>query len=149
MSDAAARRESIIQLVGENRIRTQTDLLNRLKALGFEATQATISRDIGAVGLGKVFGYYSLSGQSRPVLDLESRIREKVIRVRKAGPYMVVVLTHTGEASSVGLAIDEEGWPSVVGCLAGDDTVLVACDNAADTSDVIHRFKAISSTVAD
>jgi len=59
--------------------------------------------------------------------------------VAPAGPHLIVVKTPAGRAAAVGIAIDEAGWPGMVGCVAGDDTVLVAVASRRDR-DLVRRM---------
>lgn len=141
MSDADFRRAVILKMVQKNAIRTQGDLQDMLKKRGFEATQATISRDISALGLTKVFGVYTTPTDKTPPPNIGEYIKGRITKVLTAGENMVVIITNPGEAGSVGLALDKSRWPSIVGTIAGDDTVFVACKNNEHQQDILLRLK--------
>ncbi len=124
------RQGQILKLIRTANISTQEDLARALKECGVEATQVTLSRDIREMGLVKTSeGYRVLSPRERPD-DLESLAGEFLRDVRLA-QNQIVLRTAPGHASSVAVALDSADWPEVVGTLAGDDTVLVICPDAA------------------
>ncbi|RJO65856.1 MAG: hypothetical protein C4523_15085 [Myxococcales bacterium] len=143
MTDTEARRAAILKLVGEQRIRTQSELAKRLKKEGFAATQTTLSRDIAALKLAKAAGGYAAPNLGFPP-GLAQKLEGKITRVVRGGPYLVVVHTNAGEASAVALTLDHEAWPMVAGTVAGDDTLFVACDQAKDTNEVLRRLKSVA-----
>lgn len=116
-------------ILGKEAVRNQTELLQRLKKLGFRVTQPSVSRDLQEMGVAKVGGRYvlakTLSAEDRPATRL-AEVAPFVAKVTAAGPHLLVVRTTTGTATSVALAIDGAGWPEVVGTVAGDDTLFIA-----------------------
>lgn len=124
----ADRHEAIKQIVREEKIRTQNELVVSLRECGFEVTQATVSRDIAELDLRKdVDGFYALAEDMKLKTLATAAIRE----TRRAGN-QVIVLTEPGSASSVAAALDAVQVEGVLGCIAGDDTILViASDEAA------------------
>lgn len=117
------RQEAIRALVRNEQIRTQASFIELLGKLDFEVTQATISRDIAELGLEKdARGYY--------VLPEDHRLRIMALTVvhetRRAGN-QVLVLSDPGTAPSIAAALDAAQLDGVLGCIAGDDTVLVIC----------------------
>jgi len=124
------RQGQILKLIRGSNISTQEDLAQALKAVGVDATQVTLSRDIREIGLVKTpEGYRALSARERPE-DFASLASEFLRDVRLA-QNQIVLRTAPGHASSVAVALDNADWPEVVGTLAGDDTVLVICPDAA------------------
>ena len=94
---------------------------------GFEAGQATLSRDIRELGLVKTPEGYGRSERAvaEPILPSVSRlVREFVVDIRLA-QNLLVLKTSVGSAQPVAAALDAESWSEVVGTLAGDDTILV------------------------
>ena len=125
------RQGQILKLIGSRPVFTQDDLARELKELcGIQTTQVTLSRDMRDLGLVKTSeGYRQVTPSSGP--DFATIAAEFVADVRCA-QNLVVLKTSPAHASSVAVALDEEGWPEVVGTIAGDDTVLViAPDNNA------------------
>lgn len=125
-SQQAARREAILNILAEQRVTRQEDLVESLHNRGFEATQSSISRDLKDLGVAKVGERY-IAPQS--VREAEARPFEIlagfVTAIATAGPNITVIRTATGAAQSVAVALDESGWPEVVGTISGDDTIFV------------------------
>lgn len=133
------RQGQILTLIRSRNISTQEDLAQALKQVGVEATQVTLSRDIRDMGLVKTaVGYRALPHQGR-VEDLVSVAGEFVRDIRLA-QNQIILRTAPGHASSVAVAMDNANWPEVVGTLAGDDTVLVICPDAAVAESVRGRL---------
>lgn len=126
MSEAVKRRKKLRELISRRSIATQAELVQALRSEGLSCTQASVSRDIAALGLIKHGGYYALppAAPSGP----DRRMAERILSIRTAGDNLLVVQTHPGEAAIVAINIDAARWPSVVGTVAGDDTLFVACD---------------------
>lgn len=124
----SARQRRIIEVIRSEEIHTQKDLLARLRRLGIEATQVTVSRDLHDLGIVKTASGYQRLPEDRAI-GLEAIVREFVTSVTPA-QNLVVVHTTPGNASTVAKAIDTEAWPEIIGTVAGDDTVLAVCADA-------------------
>ena len=137
MTDARDQRlRTIADLIRAEPLGNQEDLADRLAALGFAVTQATISRDLEQLGAIKVrregrLGY-ALPDQVAPTdgPELAAVIRDWVRAVDFAGN-LVVLKTPPGSAHLVGVALDRADLPDVVGTICGDDTIFVAVRDAA------------------
>jgi transcriptional regulator of arginine metabolism len=118
----------ILELISTRAVRTQEELADMLAADGWEVTQSSVSRDIGALGLVKVDGAYRRSPPSlRAAADPDQqRIAEGVLSWDTAGETLIVVHTAPGEANRVAVAMDRLAWAEVVGTIAGDDTIFIA-----------------------
>ncbi len=125
-----ARQNRILELVQEEPLASQDELRLRLSRRGFKVTQATLSRDIHDLGLVKTpEGYMAPPGETAPDAGaprIARLLREFVIQVRGA-QNLLVLKTTPGSAQPVAAGIDAEGWPEIVGTVAGDDTILVIC----------------------
>lgn len=132
MSQLRRRREAILAIVVAERLETQDDLVTALKARGIEASQASVSRDIAALGLIKLGGRWALptTDALRPE-PLEQRIAAYLLAAAAAGDHLLVLRTPAGEAQGVALALDRLDFDGVVGTVAGDDTIFVAVEDAA------------------
>jgi len=130
MGDTTRRRQAIRDLVTRQRVKTQSELVRLLGDSGVPATQASVSRDIRALGLLKVNGAYAPPDQAVGTVALEKGLAGRIRSVRRAGECMVVLRTDPGGAGMVALAIDGARWEAVAGTVAGDDTVLIVCDGA-------------------
>ena len=133
-----ARQAEILNIIQAVDVETQEQLLDELKARGFSATQATISRDIKELRLVKELsggGYRYASSERKGLADSDARLRnifkEGVTSVDRA-QNIVVVRTMPGLASAACSALDSMEIPGMVGSLAGDDTdILIMRDNDA------------------
>ncbi len=123
------RLSAIRRVIETKEISTQEDLIAELEQLGYEATQATISRDISDLGLLKVrIAANRLGGRqiySLPETErLRSMLNEFMVSIDMA-ENLVVVKATPGTAQAVASAIDAIRWPDVLGTVAGDDTILI------------------------
>jgi len=134
------RHEAIRDIVRNNRVKTQRGLVDSLRARGFTCTQATVSRDIAEMGLRKLpEGVYVLAED----LHLQRMVGDLVVSVRRS-QQLVLIGTSPGSANAVTTAIDAAELPGVVGSVAGDDTILVVCEDesrAAIFADSINRLR--------
>lgn len=136
------RREMILSLIATTPIATQEELVSGLKARGVEASQASVSRDIAALGLIKSGGRYARPRLQEPTGDpLADRVRGHVLSIKAAGGNLLVLGTPPGEAPGVALALDRMGLEGVVGTLAGDDTIFVAADGAAGQAAAVRALE--------
>ena len=137
MRSVRRRRELILKVIANGAVETQDELVAALRRQRVEASQASVSRDIAALGLVKAGGRYALPPPARPVRNpMEARSSEFLLSVSRAGDNLLVLKTPPGEASGTALAIDSLALPGVVGTVAGDDTILVALEgrNARDVT---------------
>ena len=143
MMSKAARQRAILELLHRGPVESQEELQGFLARRGFEAGQATLSRDIRELGLIKTpDGYAASRGAtaSEPVLPSVSRlVREFVVDVRLA-QNLLVLKTSVGSAQPVAAALDSEDWPEVVGTIAGDDTILVISPDNKTAQQLVRRI---------
>jgi transcriptional regulator of arginine metabolism len=134
-----ARQQVIGDVVRQQHVHTQQELVAALREKGYRVTQATVSRDITEMGLLKVPRdgalMYALphseaaaevSGEQR----LAGLLRDLPIEVRVSGT-LLVVRAVPGAAHAIAAALDRARWPDLLGTIAGDDTVFVACADPA------------------
>jgi transcriptional regulator of arginine metabolism len=115
------RQAAIRDIVRRQQIRTQRGLADQLKQRGFECTQATVSRDIGEIGLLKsAQGFYALPED----MVLERVIGDMAETFEDAGN-LLVIKTRSGGAPILAEAIDNTEIEGLVGSVAGDNTILV------------------------
>jgi transcriptional regulator of arginine metabolism len=143
-----ARQQAIGDVVKGGRIRTQQELVAALRERGYRATQATVSRDITEMGLVKVDtssgAVYALpSSEAAVELSGEQRLagllRDLPIEVRGAGN-LLVVRAVPGSAHAIAASLDRARWSDVVGTIAGDDTLFVACVDERAVTRVMRRL---------
>ena len=124
---------------------SQEELCDRLSALGFVVTQATISRDLEQIGAVKVrragrLGYALPDAvQAAPAPRLAALLRDFMRSVDVAAN-LVVIKTPPGSAHLIGVALDQSELPEIVGTICGDDTIFVACASAEAASAVMARL---------
>ena len=139
-----SRHQAILELLDEVPISSQEELQRLLRRRGLDAGQATLSRDIRELGLVKSAGGYSLPGrEAAPETDLPSvdrLVREFVTSVR-AAQNLLVTKTSTGSAQPVAAALDSEHWPEAIGTVAGDDTILIICENSRAAGRLADRIQ--------
>ncbi len=133
------RQSKILELISVKEIETQEDLVNNLKASGYNVTQATISRDIKELGLTKVltdnnkYKYASISSNSQAITNKNLNIFKECIVSIKTASNLVVVKTLKGTANMVSGLIDQMSIVNILGCTYGDDTVLVITSDVEDS----------------
>lgn len=144
-----ARLEAILEIIAGEDIDTQEMLLDRLQARGFRATQATVSRDIRELKLVKTMtskgNYHYAPGAKSATMPLKfsSALTDSVIRI-DVGGNILVVHTYPGMANAVAACLDSMKHEGVLGCVAGDDTILVV---APDTETALHLSESIRQTL--
>jgi len=146
-----SRQTKILELIAENEIETQEELARLLNESGYNVTQATVSRDLRELKLTKVTvergrqKYIELQ-QPRP----ENKMIDKYVRILQNGfvsvdnaMNIIVIRTVAGMAMAVAAAIDDMNWHEVVGCIAGDDTIMCAIRTVEDAEVVMEKFRRI------
>lgn len=126
-----SRHKAILELLDETPVTSQEELQRLLHRRGLDAGQATLSRDIRELGLVKTAEGYTLPGRENGDAALPSvsrLVREFVTSVR-AAENLLVTKTSVGSAQPVAAALDEENWPEAIGTIAGDDTILIVCED--------------------
>lgn len=139
MRERQQRLKAIKRIIREQRIESQETLLHHLETAGFRVTQATLSRDLKLLKVGKqAIGndgyYYSLPSEEM------RRERERSFSIDFARGYvsidftgvLAIIRTLNGHADSVAIAIDNLNIDAVLGTVAGDDTVFVALREETD-----------------
>jgi transcriptional regulator of arginine metabolism len=141
-----ARRQTVIlELIDREALDSQETLRKRLRQRGFDATQATISRDIKELGLVKRDGAYQRPGVEAPnpetaLTALERAAAEFLRRVERV-QQLVVIRTGVGQAQPLAIALDRAQLPEVVGTIGGDDTILVVARGARGAATLAKRLK--------
>ena len=122
------RQDAIRDIVRNKDVRTQRVLVDELRAMGFDCTQATVSRDIADMGLRKLpEGIYVLAED----LHLQRMVSELVTGVLRTDN-LVMIKAQPVTASGIAAAVDAAELPDVLGSLAGNDTILVIAQTAED-----------------
>ncbi len=141
------RQEKIREIVEKNIVETQEELTEYLRRAHINVTQATVSRDIKELMLvkkpmGGGRSRYALpeSGGGRGENRLENLFRDAVTGVDASGN-LVVVHTLPGMANAVASALDGAKWSSIIGTLAGDDTILIVVRQGKTAASVANRMR--------
>ena len=146
-----ARQQKILELIEMYDIDTQELMIEKLREVGINATQTTISRDIRELKLVKGMSgrgeyKYVLPGAKRenntPVLN--SVLTDSVLKIEAAGN-IVVIKTYPGMANALAVCVDSLEKPHIVGSVAGDDTILLVVRNDEVARDVAKELKEVFS----
>ena len=125
------RHSKIVELIGKYNIETQEELAEYLNKEGYNVTQATVSRDIRELKLSKIQGEH---GRQKYAVfhPQQTAFNDKYIRILRDGflsmdmaQNILVIKTVAGMAMAVAAALDAIHFSEVVGCIAGDDTILL------------------------
>ena len=143
------RHEVVVDLINKYDIETQEELAAYLKEEGFEVTQATVSRDIRELKLSNIA---TGNGKQKYIIlrNDDSHLGDKYIRVLRDGfvsmnmaQNILVIKTVQGMAMAVAAALDAMKFPEIVGCIAGDDTIMAAIKSTDETKVVIDKINEI------
>jgi len=152
MSEKSVRQRRVREILDRERVTNQERLQRLLHAEGFAATQATLSRDLRDLGVLKGPEGYTLPGPGAPASphspELQHALREFLTGSGQAGN-LVVLRTGPGRAQVLGDEIDRSRIPHVVGTVAGDDTLFVACPSVAAASQLLRKVRALAGRRAD
>ena len=148
----ARRQTAILELVDREPLHSQEQLRRRLRPRGFDATQATISRDIKELGLVKRAGDGAYQRPGADTTDpetaltaLERAAAEFLRRVERV-QQLVVIRTGIGQAQPLAIAIDRAQLPEAVGSIAGDDTILVIARDGKRAAALVKRLEHYAGT---
>ncbi len=142
------RQAKIIELIGKYDIETQEELCEKLNSEGYDVTQATVSRDIRSLKLTKVAGSNGRSVYR--TVSANTDFSQKYLNILKNGyvsmdmaQNILVVKTVSGMAMAVAAAIDAMNFREVVGCIAGDDTIMIAIRTVDGCLEVMKKLRAL------
>jgi transcriptional regulator of arginine metabolism len=153
MSVKASRQRALTALLRTRQVSSQARLLDLLRAQGFDATQATVSRDLEELGAMKLRAadgnlVYALPEEDAvPEVSREQLGQTVAMFLVSAVPAgnLVVLRTPPGHAHAVASAIDRSNLPEVAGTVAGDDTVLVVCTDRTSGRAMAKQFRELMS----
>ena len=147
MTTKYERQGTILRLVRQRQLSTQSELAEALRDEGIETVQATVSRDIAQLGLVKVRAsdgrlIYALPGAAdlRRLEELTSALRRWAGSMTPSGS-LLVVQTPRGVAVPLADAIDGAGLPQVAGTIAGDNTVFVAARDGFSATELADELR--------
>lgn len=138
-----SRQQLIRSLISQQRISTQLELVNTLRGLGCDVTQATISRDIREMGLEKYRDHMSRARYALPETEQKrdpeaaaGRMLREFANLVATAQNMVVLKSEVGTAPGLGRVIDQLDHDLIIGCVAGDDTVMIVTPDAKAATQV-------------
>lgn len=149
MSNKQDRQEAILELIASVPIASQEELRQRMSAQGWQVTQATLSRDLRDLGVVRA----PTDDGSRYVLPerlaiddkpkLDNILPQLFDSVDGVGELLVVKTLASG-AQPVSEAIDSQGWPEVIGTLAGENTILIICRSVEARAALADRIRRLA-----
>ena len=145
--DKKSRQAAILKVISENEVETQNDLQALLKHKGIIVGQSTLSRDIRELALVKhinenvVYCYYS--GLSAVKISYNSIFAQSVVSMDNAGN-IVVLKCRPGLANAACAVVDEQKFPTVMGSIAGDDTVFILTKSETHAAQLISDLKRLT-----
>ena len=141
------RHELILNYIKNNNVSRQEEIIKMLSDNGFSVTQATISRDIKELKIIKEhFGKNDIRYAVSEKIDNEDNY--KMIFTRSAisanvAMNIIVIKCYSGTANAACIALDSMNLPGLVGTIAGDDTIFVACKDIEATTHIIHTINSL------
>jgi transcriptional regulator of arginine metabolism len=142
-----ARQGAILRLVDREKLATQAELAEALRAEGFDAVQTTVSRDIAQLGLVKVRDeegrlVYALPGAADldRLSELTAALRRSAVALVPTGN-LLVVQTPPGHANALARAIDAAALADAAGTVAGDDTIFIAAREGATGAELAEQLR--------
>ena len=141
------RQEKMLELISKYEIDTQDELIDRLRESGFEVTQATVSRDIRELKISKMTTgrgtyRYVLPKQTATTSNMKfnSALIDALIHVDYACN-IVVLKTHAGLANALAVGLDSMHLENILGCVAGDDTILLVSRSEDSARKIADHFR--------
>ena len=150
------RQEQIIEIIQNHEVETQEDLAGYLTEAGYAVTQATVSRDIRELSLEKVPGQkvrqkYAMRSTipvaaeikhpaAQPANRYATLLQDGIVSMEQAGN-LRVIKTAVGMAMAVAAALDAMEIEGIIGCIAGDDTIMCAVKTEKMVQNVIENLQ--------
>ena len=150
------RQEQIIEIIQNHEVETQEDLAGYLTEAGYAVTQATVSRDIRELSLEKVPGQkvrqkYAMRSTipvaaeikhpaAQPANRYAALLQDGIVSMEQAGN-LLVIKTAVGMAMAVAAALDAMEIEGIIGCIAGDDTIMCAVKTETMVQNVIENLQ--------
>ena len=141
------RQTKMLELIKKHDIETQEELSDYLQKEGSQVTQATVSRDIRELKLTKVAmsngrqKYAALTEANEDLSEKYTRVFRDAFVSMDMAQNILVIKTVSGMAMAVAAAIDAMHLHEIVGCIAGDDTIMCAVRSVDDTIAVMSRLR--------
>ena len=141
------RQTKMLELIKKQDIETQEELSDYLQKEGYQVTQATVSRDIRELKLTKVAmsngrqKYAALTEANEDLSEKYTRVFRDAFVSMDMAQNILVIKTVSGMAMAVAAALDAMHLHEIVGCIAGDDTIMCAVRSVDDTIAVMSRLR--------
>ena len=141
-----SRHSKILELIAKYPITTQEELIEHLRAEGYEVTQSTVSRDIKQLRLSKTllsdgkYRYQASAASERGVKNNFVQIFTSSFVSCESAMNIVVIKTMSGLAQAACAALDSLDYETIVGTIAGDDTIMVICRDPESARDCAEDF---------
>jgi transcriptional regulator of arginine metabolism len=153
MANKRERQATIRGIIDTRPIENQEELRKQLRQRGWDVTQSTLSRDLREMRVSRIpyqggSSRYSITtddADARP--PLQALLPPLYTAIDGVGE-LIVLHTLPGGAQPIGVALDAEEWPEVMGTIAGDDTVLIVCRSGAAMEKVMRRLKSVAGPLA-
>ena len=146
------RHARILELVSKHEIETQEDMMTRLQADGFKVTQATVSRDLKELKLTKTLtarGTYryavNTARQHTGSVKFNNAMVDSIIQVDYS-LNNVVIKTYPGMANAVASGVDALNMHSILGCVAGDDTIIIITRDEESSAQISQTLTELMKT---
>ena len=145
------RHSQIIRLINQYDIETQEELVEKLNESGFQVTQATVSRDIRELKLTKIA---KPGGRLKygVLQNVDQEMSRKYVNVLRASfqsmdlaQNILVIKTVSGMAMAVAAALDDMDFQEIVGCIAGDNTIMCAVRSADEALLLMEKIRKMLS----
>lgn len=154
MRNKTKRLIAIRKLIESERISSQEDLLHKLKEIGVEATQSTLSRDLKSLKVGKIpdeeKGYiYVVPGNlqnDQKEEKVAALLTDAIVSIEFSGN-MAVIKTLPGYANSVTVLIDNENYFEILGTIAGDDTIMMVLREGVTRLELVNALTSIHQDI--
>ncbi len=143
------RQKAILELITEQQISTQEDLIKGLLGKGFDATQATVSRDIKELGLvkrpvkGGKSAYTAGETKANKIASKYNSIFKESVIAADYAMNTCVIKTHVGMANAACAALDALMHEEIVGTLAGDDTIFALCRTEVAAKTICEKVRSL------
>jgi transcriptional regulator of arginine metabolism len=136
------RRQAIREiLLNEDPVEHQQDLVDRLRARGFAATQSNLSRDLRDIGAVRSQGRYTVPSWTQSEDSPFRKVVPFIRKVKPAGPYQLLIVTDPGAGGVVAQAIEDDDWTDLVGTVSGHSSVLLLTDNLFAQKLAVQRIR--------
>ena len=141
------RQNRILELVAKYEIETQEEMMERLRSEGYMVTQATVSRDLKELKLSKALtarGNYRYCINPGRVSGGNTKLNSVMVDSITTVDYCmnnVVIKTYPGMAQAVASAVDSLNMHDILGCVAGDDAIILVTRGEASSAEISHRIR--------